>query len=207
MVEVAGQIEAVRRSVGPRPDGTGDDRTLTLEQDLPTTPERLWAALTTPRRLARWFLPVTGDLRAGGRFALEGNATGAIERCDPGAGFRAGWEFEGEVGWIEVGVGGAAGGARLTLVHRPGVDDDAWARFGPAATGVGWDLSLLGLALHLAPGGAGDWAGEEDGGRFVELSGAAWRAADVAAGTPPALADERAERTVAAYLAPPADED
>ncbi len=207
MVEVAQQIEAVRRRVGSSSGGAAEDRVLTLALELPTTPARLWAALTTPRRLARWFLPVTGDLRAGGRFALQGNAAGTIERCDPGAGFRATWEFEGDVGWIDVGVGPAADGARLTLVHRPGTADDAWARFGPAATGIGWDLSLLGLALHLVPGGAGDWAGEEDGARFVELSGEAWRAADVAAGTDPAVAAERADRTVAAFLAPPADED
>ena len=30
----------------------------------------------------RWFLPVTGDLRVGGRFATEGNADGEIRECE-----------------------------------------------------------------------------------------------------------------------------
>jgi uncharacterized protein YndB with AHSA1/START domain len=34
----------------------------------------LWEALTSADRIPRWFLPVTGDLRLGGRFQLTGNA-------------------------------------------------------------------------------------------------------------------------------------
>lgn len=46
-----------------------------------TTVEDLWDALTTPERLARWFLPVEGDLEPGGRYRLEGNASRTIDRC------------------------------------------------------------------------------------------------------------------------------
>ncbi|MEV4422773.1 SRPBCC domain-containing protein [Patulibacter sp. NPDC049589] len=214
MVGVTEQIEAVRRRVGRRADEGRELRLLTLEQDLPASPDDLWAAITTAKRLPRWFLPVTGDLRAGGRFQLEGNAAGTIERCDPGASFRSTWEFGDAIGWIEVAV--AAGddrGARLTLTHLSGLDDATWTEYGPGATGVGWDLSLLGLALHLAPGGADDpaearaWAGEEDGGRFIELSGEAWYAADVVGGADWAEARTRADRTIAAYTAPVDDED
>ena len=45
--------------------------------------EDVWDALTDPDRIVRWFLPVTGDLRPGGRFCLEGNASGDIVRCEP----------------------------------------------------------------------------------------------------------------------------
>jgi len=48
-----------------------------------TTVEDLWNAITTPQRLARWFTPVEGDLRLGGRYQLQGNASGTITRCDP----------------------------------------------------------------------------------------------------------------------------
>lgn len=41
----------------------------------------LWDALTNADRIPRWFLPVSGDLRLGGRYQLEGNAGGAVERC------------------------------------------------------------------------------------------------------------------------------
>lgn len=39
---------------------------LRFAQTYPTTPADLWAAVTRPDRLARWFAPVTGDLRDGG---------------------------------------------------------------------------------------------------------------------------------------------
>ncbi|MDO9407317.1 SRPBCC domain-containing protein [Patulibacter sp.] len=202
MVEVTGQIEAVRRRVGRRAVGGVDRHVLTLEQELPVTPEDLWVALTAPRRLARWFLPVSGALRAGGRFQLEGNAGGTIESCSPGSAFSATWEFGGAVGRIAVTVAAADDGARLTLEHETDADDPTWAEHGPGATGVGWDLSLLGLALHLEPGGADDpdaWDGGDDGRWFVELSAEAWRAADVAGGTDTVQARARANRTVEAY--------
>ena len=40
--------------------------------------EDIWDAFTDPDRMKRWFLPVTGDLRVGGCFQLEGNAGGDI---------------------------------------------------------------------------------------------------------------------------------
>ena len=43
----------------------------------------LWDAMTNPERIPRWFLPVTGDLRLGGTYQLEGNAGGRIEECEP----------------------------------------------------------------------------------------------------------------------------
>ena len=48
-----------------------------------TTLDDLWDACTNAERIPRWFLPVSGELRDGGRYQLEGNAGGTIERCDP----------------------------------------------------------------------------------------------------------------------------
>lgn len=79
-----------------------DLRTITLTQTYDTSVEDLWAACTEPTRLARWFLPVEGDLRAGGTYQLKDNAHGTVQACDPPAGFRATWEYDGAVGWIEV---------------------------------------------------------------------------------------------------------
>jgi uncharacterized protein YndB with AHSA1/START domain len=71
-----------------------------------------------PERIPRWFLPVSGELRAGGRYQLEGNAGGTIERCDPPTGFSATWEFGGSVSWIEVRLTVTGnGGTRLELEH------------------------------------------------------------------------------------------
>src|SRR6478735_2676108 len=57
----------------------------------------LWNALTDPKRIPRWFLPVSGDLKLGGRYQFEGNAGGTIERCDPPRSVDATWEFGGDV--------------------------------------------------------------------------------------------------------------
>ena len=46
-----------------------------------TTPADLWDALTSPERIRRWFAPVTGDLQRGGRYHVEGNASGTVLEC------------------------------------------------------------------------------------------------------------------------------
>jgi uncharacterized protein YndB with AHSA1/START domain len=48
----------------------------------PTDQADLWDALTNAERIPRWFLPVSGDLRVGGRYQVEGNAGGVVERCE-----------------------------------------------------------------------------------------------------------------------------
>jgi hypothetical protein len=84
--------------------------------------------------------------------------------------------------------------------------DEHWARFGPGAVGVGWELSLLGLGRHIASGGvavdrkaAGEWMASEAGKAFLCASAKAWAEAHAAGGADPKLAREMAERTAAAY--------
>ena len=45
--------------------------------------EELWNAVTDAQRIARWFVPISGELKLGGRYQLEGNAGGEITRCEP----------------------------------------------------------------------------------------------------------------------------
>src|SRR5205823_4790522 len=99
-IEVTQQINAVRREVGTRALDAGEARTVTISQSYRTTVEDLWDACTNPERIPRWFLPISGDLRLHGRYELEGNAAGTIERCDPPRSFSATWEFRGQVTWI-----------------------------------------------------------------------------------------------------------
>lgn len=66
-------------------DGTGVVR---LEDRYDTGVEDLWAALTDPRRLARWIGEVDGDLTLGGHFtahffATGWEGTGRVEACEP----------------------------------------------------------------------------------------------------------------------------
>lgn len=122
-----------------------------IRQRYAAPPADVWDAVTRPERLARWFPPVSGELREGGRYQIEGNASGTVQRCDPPTGFAASWEFGGQVSWIEVRLAGDQdGGTWLELEHIAAPDDAGhWASFGPGAMGVGWDLALHGLASHL----------------------------------------------------------
>jgi uncharacterized protein YndB with AHSA1/START domain len=207
VIDVAHQISAVQRRVGSRVLDAGDARTVTVSQVYDADLEDLWDACTNPERIPRWFLPVTGDLRVGGRYQLEGNASGEILRCDPPQGFDATWEYGDEVSWIELRLTPESGGrTRFTLEHIAHVDDERWAEFGPGAVGVGWDLAVMGLALHLAGGGApvdpaevAAWSASDDGRRFMALASDEWRDASVAAGTKPDAAREAADRTTAFY--------
>ena len=81
MIDVEHQISSVDRRVGSRTLSAGEARTATVTRVYDTSPEDLWEACTDPDRVARWFLPLSGDLRPGGRYELQGNASGTIERC------------------------------------------------------------------------------------------------------------------------------
>ena len=199
MIDVSHHIDTVERRV--------DRRTVTLSRVYDTTAADLWDACTTPERIARWFLPVSGDLRAGGRFAFTGNASGTIERCDPPRAVDATWEAGGRTSRVELRIAAEPDGrARLTLAHS-GQADELWDQFGPGAVGVGWDGAVLGLALHLAdPASRPDPAWQETGEarRFYALSSERWGEASAAAGTPRAEADAAAARTTGFYTGQPA---
>ena len=206
MIEVVQQINAVRRRVGRRTLEAGEVRSVIISQVYSASVGDVWDACTSPDRIARWFLPVTGDLRAGGRFQIEGNASGTIERCDPPQGFTATWEFGGQTSWIELRLSSEPpGGTRLELEHIAAPGDGPWAEFGPGAVGVGWDMGLMGLATYLTPGSSADlreraaWPASGPGREFITESSRRWRDADVAAGTDEAAAQAAADRTAAAY--------
>lgn len=206
MINVTHQINDVRRTVGTRILAAGTARTVTVTQTYDAAIEDVWDACTNPDRIPRWFLPVSGELRLGGRYQLEGNASGIVERCDPPTSFAATWEFGGDVTWIEVRlISEAERRTRLEIEHIAHVDDQRWAEFGPGAVGVGWDMALVGLATHLESGQSVDreqaagWVASPEGRRFIELSSERWREAAVSAGEDAGQAAGAAERTVAAY--------
>jgi uncharacterized protein YndB with AHSA1/START domain len=210
MIDVTQQINAVRRQVGNRVLEAGEARVVTISQTYDADLDDVWDACTNPERISRWFLPVSGDLRVGGRYQLEGNAGGTIERCEPPNSFAATWEYGGEVSWIEVRLTNEAeGGTRLEVDHIAPLDDARWGEFGPGAVGVGWDMILMGLAIHLSSGQAVDphesaaWAASHDGKQFMALSSQRWRDANIAAGAAQVDAQAAADRTTAAYTAAP----
>src|SRR5690606_5560797 len=128
-------------------------RNVTLEVNYETTPEEIWAAITDPERLQLWFLPISGDLQPGGNYQFEGNAHGTITDCEPGDFVAATWEFGDHMSWIEARIIPKGAGSTLKLSHICPVDDH-WKKYGAGASGVGWDLGLFGLAVHLLGDGA-----------------------------------------------------
>jgi uncharacterized protein YndB with AHSA1/START domain len=212
VISVSEQINAVRRAVGTRVIEAGEARVVTISQVYDGDVDELWDACTNPERIPRWFLPVSGDLQPGGRYQLEGNAGGVIEHCDPPHGFSATWEFGGNTSWIELRLSAdAPGRTRFELDHLMPVDelDAHWTEFGPGAVGIGWDLALIGLVLHLASGEPVDparvaaWSVSVQGREFVTRSSDRWYEADVAGGADPGQARAAADRTTEAYTAPP----
>ena len=121
-----------------------------LSRSFATTVEDLWNAVTNGERIPRWFLPISGELEPGGRYQFEGNAGGVITSCEPPTRVAVTWEFGEMMSWVEVHAADEGDGrARLTLTHIQPLSDH-WDRYGPGATGVGWEGGLLGLAMHLA---------------------------------------------------------
>ena len=205
MIDVVHHLSTIHRQVGERTLGAGEARVVTISRTYDADVEDVWDACTDPARIVRWFLPVTGDLVVGGRYQLEGNAGGTIRRCHPPTGFAATWEFGDQISEIEVRLAAApGGGTRLELEHTVPVDGH-WGEFGPGAVGVGWDLSLVGLTLHLTSGAPVDpaevaaWTASPDGRSFITRSSDAWGAAHAASGVPADAAAAAAARTTAAY--------
>jgi hypothetical protein len=204
-IDIAQRIGAVEREVRTIEDAEGDQRAVVLRRTYDTDPADLWEALTTAERIPRWFLPVSGDLSVGGRYQLEGNAGGEVLVCDAPERFAITWEFGGEVSWVDVRLSPDGGGTRFELQHRAKVGGEHWELFGPGAVGIGWDLGLLGLTLHLeseAPVEAQEveaWTTSPEGTSYLLASGEAWGAAEVASGVPEEVAHTRAQATIDAY--------
>jgi uncharacterized protein YndB with AHSA1/START domain len=169
----------------------------------------LWDALTSPERLPRWFLPVSGDLKLGGHYQFEGNAGGTVTECVPHKKIAATWEFAGGISWVTLTLTPEGERTRLELEHVAPVDPH-WGQFGPGAVGVGWDMGFMGLARHLAePRSAvaadgAAWMASPEAKDYIRQTSDAWGAADIAAGENRATALAAAEATRRAYSGEPA---
>jgi uncharacterized protein YndB with AHSA1/START domain len=210
MIDIVREIEAAQREVGTGKIAAGEGRAIRLRRTYDAPIDDVWDALTNPNRIVRWFLPISGDYRVGGRYQLEGNAGGEILACERPHRFRVTWVY-GEAGdpaaasELEVRLAPAADeSTTLELEHTAIVPDELWAEYGPGAVGVGWDQSLLGLSLHLRGGSVsvGDsmaWQLSDEGRAFAARSSVAWGAANEAAGATPEAAAKAVTNTTAFY--------
>lgn len=206
--DVIEKVATVERAVRQTTRDGRPANVIVAARTYPTDAEDLWDALTDQERLPRWFAPVEGDLRVGGRFQVTGNAGGEVLACERPTRFEITWEMPDAMSWVEITLTpDGADTTRLELRHTALVPEDTtfWDTYGPGAVGVGWDLSLLGLDLHVATGEAKE-PGIETDPRVLDFSARsseAWGDASVAGGTDPVAARAAAERTTAFYTTIP----
>ena len=187
-IDVDHQIKAVRRNVGTRTIDTGEARRHAVSQSSTTpSPADLWDAVTNIERIPRWFLPISGDLKVGGSYQLEGHANGTILTCDPPKKFTATWEYGGNVSWIDVSISGD-GPDRAQLVVEHIVDGGrrelARVRPGRRRDGLGFHVARAGhppeyRRIHR-PVVRAAVDGHRGRSSFLTLSGEGWHTANVA---------------------------
>ncbi len=201
-------VDAVERSVAYLERDGMPASDVTLTRSFPVTAEELWDAVTNAERIPCWFLPVTGNLELGGRYHLEGNAEGTIIECDKPSRFALTWEFAGWTSWVAVRIDNrGAERASLTLTHTAHLSEH-WDTYGPGAGGVGWEMAMLGLALHLEHPDEpmpdeSFFSTTPEGRAFIASSSQRWGQASTAAGTDPEAATAAANRTTAFYTGQP----
>lgn len=118
--------------------------------------EKVWAALTTPERLADWFANAEVDLRVGGTLRLswhgKSQAEMRIRVCDPPRSLAWTWQIGGRDTLVRFDLAPVSDGCRLTLTHSR-----LSPRGGPGAgVRAGWHAHLEALPDALE-GRATSW--------------------------------------------------
>ncbi len=212
MIDIVREIEAVQREVGEGRVPAGVGRSLRLQRDYDAPIEDVWDAVTNPERISRWFLPISGDYRLGGRYQLEGNAGGEILACERPHRFKVTWAYgevagDADVSELEVRLSAVDGGTTLVeLEHVAVVPEEPWLEYGPGAVGIGWDQGMLGLTLHLRGESVGDpiaWQLSTEGREFATKSSEAWGEANRVAGADSATVARGVANSTAFYVPEP----
>jgi uncharacterized protein YndB with AHSA1/START domain len=138
--------EDIEREVRHRRIGAGEARVAVIRRRYAAPVDDVWNACTVPDRLDRWFLPVSGDLRAGGTFALAGNAGGEIRRCEPPHRLSLTWVYgDRPVDEVELTLTPDGDGTLLELEHATvlgEVEYEGTLVDVIAGVGAGWELPL-----------------------------------------------------------------
>jgi uncharacterized protein YndB with AHSA1/START domain len=148
VIDITDQINAIHREVGSQAAESGEVVAVLLRRSYRAAVADVWDAVTDPDRISRWFVPVSGDLREGGDFQLEGNAGGRILRCDPPRLLKV--TFGGETSIVELRLA-SDGDSSTTLELEHSVPIEmAGSGAGALYIGPGWDGALMALGLFLS---------------------------------------------------------
>ena len=211
--DLAAHLGAMTRDVRDVEKDGQPAKAVVASRTYDTTAADLWDALTRPERIKRWFAPVTGDLKLGGRYQVENNAGGIVLECEPERRIALTWEFAGIPTWVTVTLTPEGDGTRLELEHVAHLSPH-WDSYGPGAVGVGWDLGFMGLARHLAEPEAdlpaeavAGWGETQEARDMMRVTSDDWGRAAIAAGEDRAQALKAAESTRRFYSGEPPMED
>ncbi|RSM04659.1 hypothetical protein CDV31_009984 [Fusarium ambrosium] len=196
------QLAAISRAVEKMTLESGDEgRIITISQTFDIDVSSLWETCTKPDKIKQFFSPVSGDLFVNGRFQVENNASGTIEKCIPPSNFRVSWEFGDSTSWVEVRISQVSETqSRLELSHTAPVNKH-WEEYGAGAGGVGWEMSFAGLAYHLKGVKVGpEWFGQDETKTYLAKCSEAWGEATVLGGEDPEVVKQRVERTTKFYV-------
>jgi hypothetical protein len=134
----------------PELEQRGDARVARFTRVYDAPVDDVWDACTNPERLARWYVPVTGDLRLGGRFEQAMMGSGEIVACAPPHRLRL--SLGGGVDEIDLRLEAAGDGTRLVLEHATTADTHVIGgqRYDAIfCMGGGYYPRLLALDRHL----------------------------------------------------------
>ena len=147
MSELTGVLGRIERD--------GDGVAVVFDRHYATTPDDLWQACTDPERLARWFAPVSGDLRIGGRFTIHFDDADApqcrVVACEPTTRLVWEWPVRDVATVVTVDVTADGEGARLVLRHERLTVGQV------AGYAAGWDTYVRSLDAHVAGVPGPDW--------------------------------------------------
>jgi uncharacterized protein YndB with AHSA1/START domain len=196
MIDIANQLNAIHRQVERQPTagGASERVSVLLRRSYDSAAQDVWDAVTDPDRIKRWLMPISGDLRVGGSFQLEGNAGGEILACEPPRLLRVTFGDPNSIVQLRL-TAQADGDTVLELEHTVPIEI-AQSGAGALWVGPGWDGALLGLGLFLRGEAVGDpvaAANSPEARAFSKESVHAWAAVVEDSGT--ATAEQLAAAT------------
>lgn len=168
MIDIAQHLKAIHREVGRQPAESGEVVSVTLRRDYDAAIEDVWDAVTDPDRVRRWFYPLSGDLRVGGSFQLEGNAGGDILACDRPTLLKV--TFGGPTSIVELRLSPNGDDETVFELHHTVPIEMAGSGAGALYVGPGWDGAFLALGLYLAGEVSDDPIGAASSPEAIEFS-------------------------------------
>jgi len=195
-IDSTSQLNAIHRKVErlPAADGAGERVRVLLRRSYDAPIGDVWDAVTQPDRMKRWFMPISGELRVGGSFQLEGNAGGEILTCEPPRLLRV--TFGGPTSILEVRLTPQGDSETVLELEHTVPIEMAQSGAGALYVGPGWDGALMGLGLFLRGEAVGDpvaAANSPEAQEFSKQSVDAWAAVVKDSGT--ATAEQLAAAT------------